>query len=178
MWAATAFCLALTATAMVRNCWWDSEDIPFLQQAIASGHGYEGTDEYEPLGCDRYSLPEHSPRVVFLDSEGNSYGRAARIVQWIPEKKEIHVAAGESATMAVKLIQYPAWKAEINGRPANIESRPETAQILLALAAGKSAVHLRFTRTPDRTAGAAISIAIAAALLCAAFAESLRGRLS
>ncbi|HYL67706.1 MAG TPA: hypothetical protein VEX69_00935, partial [Candidatus Limnocylindria bacterium] len=46
-----------TATAIVRDAWWDSEDIPVLTAAIRSGYGYEGTDEYAPVGCDRYTLP-------------------------------------------------------------------------------------------------------------------------
>jgi len=176
IWGATALCLTLTASAMVHNAWWDSEDIPVLRQGIASGHGYEGTDEYAPLGCDRDSLPEHSPRVSFSDTAADSHNRVTHVVQWSPEEKEIHVAAGRSATMAVKLIQYPAWKAEINGAPTKIEREPETAQMLIALPAGKAIAGLHFTRTPDRTAGAAISIAVVMALLCAAFAEQIRRR--
>jgi hypothetical protein len=177
IWAATAFCLAVVAGTLVHTCWWDSEDIPFLQQAIASGHGYEGTDEYAPLGCDRYSLPERSPRVAFPDNGGEGQIHAARITRWAPDEKEVQVAAGHPETMAVKLIQYPAWKAEINGQPANIEGRPETAQMFLALPAGKDIVRLRFTRTPDRTIGAAISIGAAIVLLFAALAEKFhRGK--
>lgn len=175
-WVAAALSLALTAAAMIHTCWWDSVDIPILRHAISSGRGYEGTDEYSPLGCDRYSLPEHSPRVTFSNAGANAQGHAVGITQWGPEEKEIQVTTARPATMAVKLIRYPAWKAEINGRPANIQSRQKTAQILLALPAGKNVVRLRFTRTPDRTAGGAISVAVAAALLCAAFAEKFRRR--
>ena len=45
---ALALVIAATATAIVRDAWWDSEDIPFLEAAIRTGHGYEGTDEYAP----------------------------------------------------------------------------------------------------------------------------------
>src|SRR4029077_19591983 len=31
-----------TATAIVRNAWWDSEDIPALVAAIHTGRGYDG----------------------------------------------------------------------------------------------------------------------------------------
>src|SRR6202030_3482258 len=54
---ALALGIAAAATAIVRDAWWDSEDIPVLQAAIGTGHGYEGTDEYTPLGCDPSDLP-------------------------------------------------------------------------------------------------------------------------
>src|SRR6266576_2276003 len=41
-----------TATFLVRSAWWDSEDIPVLQEAIAKDQGFEGTDEYDPAGDD------------------------------------------------------------------------------------------------------------------------------
>ncbi len=33
----------------------------FSRKGIQSGRGYEGTDEYQPLGCDRYELPGSDP---------------------------------------------------------------------------------------------------------------------
>ena len=48
------------ATAMIRNAWWDSEDVPGTAAAIQFGHGYEGTDEYTPANTDRYQLARKS----------------------------------------------------------------------------------------------------------------------
>ena len=42
---------------IAKDAWWDSADAPFLANAIHAGFGYEGTDEYQPLGSDRYELP-------------------------------------------------------------------------------------------------------------------------
>ena len=34
----------------MRDAWWDNGDIPFLLDGIHTDRGYEGTDEYQPLG--------------------------------------------------------------------------------------------------------------------------------
>ncbi len=61
----TALILVATigaATAMIRTAWWDPTDVPTMAEAISSGHGYEGTDEYMPIGGDRYQLARQSGR--------------------------------------------------------------------------------------------------------------------
>ncbi len=55
----------------MKDAWWDSEDIPVLIAAIHSQHGYEGTDEYQPLGCDRYQLPGQPPASADNDDSSN-----------------------------------------------------------------------------------------------------------
>jgi uncharacterized membrane protein YfhO len=69
--------------------------------------------------------------------------------------------------LALRLVNYPAWEARIDGQQAAIGSRPETAQMVLAIPAGAHKIDLSFRRTPDRTAGGAISIL--SALLLIAF---------
>src|SRR5258708_24684933 len=78
-----------TAIFLVRSAWWDSEDIPVLQEAIANDQGFEGTDEYDPAGGCRFNLPEKTPRALGLPVEGSGGGKP---------NAEIHierVAAGE-----------------------------------------------------------------------------------
>ena len=56
-----AIAIAGAATAIVRDAWWDSEDIPILAAAIRTGHGYEGTDEYAPLVATATIYPVRYP---------------------------------------------------------------------------------------------------------------------
>src|SRR5712664_1650452 len=76
---------AATGAFLVQQAWWDSEDIPALREAMTNDQGFEGTDEYDPLGDDRSNLPEKEPRVEILPG-GESGGIAPRaevhILRW------------------------------------------------------------------------------------------------
>ena len=68
-------------------------------------------------------------------------------------------------TLALKLLSYPAWQAQVDGREVHFEVQPVTARLLLPLPAGTHRVEIRFRRTWDRTAGDAISAISCIALL-------------
>ena len=162
LWLAVFLPLACEGTAIVRDTWWDTQDAPFLLAAIHSGKGYEGTDEYQPLGCDRTDLPEPGPRAV----AGSGVDRArVHIERWTAERKILSVDAVHATTLTLKLVNYPAWRAEVNGKSVALESKADTAQAMLPLPAGHSAVDVRFARTWDRSAGGILSLASAFALL-------------
>ena len=67
--------------------------------------------------------------------------------------------------LAPRLLVYPAWKVEVDGQEARYKAQPTTMQMVTPLPAGNHRVEIHFTRTWDRTTGAAISLATAAALL-------------
>jgi hypothetical protein len=194
-YAAVALVIAGTATVIIRDAWWDSADIPLLQAAIRTGHGYEGTEEYAPLGCDLYDLPgaivdPESPTVfqkssptplvqrfapdVRKDALG-SLGKAS-IDRWLPERKDIRVETPEPVTLALRLLNYPAWTVQIDGATVDPGSQPGIARMLVNVPAGQHRVEVNFRRTWDRTTGAAISGFSAILLLgCAAFTYRRRG---
>jgi hypothetical protein len=165
VWAAVAILLS----AMIATAWWDTQDIPDLKQAIASGHGYEGTDEYTPLGGDRTDLPADAPRASALNDDGDPIGAEEGVrlhVQgWEPEQKHIEVKSQVPLHLAPKLEYFPAWHVEVNGRAATAVAAEDTAQLLVPLAPGTYQVDIRFARTWDRTAGGVISALTAAGLL-------------
>src|SRR6202043_1175569 len=78
---------------------------------------------------------------------------------WTAEKKEMCITTREPAVLKLRLLDYPAWRVEVNEAVVVPEHTGETAQITVPLAAGSSHVVVRFIRTPDRTIGAVISIA-------------------
>lgn len=164
-----------TAIFLVQHTWWDDEDISTLRAGIASGEGFDGTDEYDPVGDDHYNLPAKAPRIQFLPpadaSEGQTAGAATTptifIERWTPERKILRVESGQSARLALRLLNYPAWQVDVNSSRVQPAAADDTGQMIIPIAPGKSRVTVRFTRTPDRTLGAVLSIlsAIAAAFL-------------
>jgi hypothetical protein len=156
--------LACTAAYMVRHTWWDSEDVPVLLQALQNDEGFEGVDEYDPLGDDHASLPEKSERVTIVSATpnagaGTEADAEVTVQRWTAEKKEMRITTREPSLLKLRLLDYPAWRVKVNDSIVVPEHTGETAQITVPLAAGSSHVLVRFIRTPDRSIGALISAA-------------------
>jgi hypothetical protein len=161
MIAAVLAILACTATYMVRHTWWDSEDVPVLLEALQNNEGFEGVDEYDPLGDDHSLLPEKLERVMVVptpEAEAELKSPTEITVQrWTAEKKEMRITTREPAVLKLRLLDYPAWRVEINEALVVPEQTGERDQITVPLATGSSRVLVRFIRTPDRTIGGLIS---------------------
>lgn len=163
--------VAGTATFLVRKAWWDSDDIPVLEDAIASGRGFDGTDEYDPISDDHTDLPGKAPRLQILPAKGDEPSvphAGIRILRWTAEAKELSVTSPHPVRLAIRLLDYPAWRIEINGRRVRPQSRETTAQMILPLTAGTNRIALTLVRTPDRTLGGWLS-AVSLLALVAAF---------
>ena len=155
--------LAITASAhyLVKHAWWDTEDMPTLEAAIRDGIGFEGTDEYDPAGDDHASLPQKQPRAILLATPDDAETRANRRVvveRWSAEHRSIHVVTRKSGRVALRLMNYPAWRVTVNGNRVSVQHRQATGQMIVAVPAGESELRIDFTRTPDRTLGGWISI--------------------
>jgi hypothetical protein len=166
-----------TATVLVQKTWWDSDDIPSLRQAIAKDQGFEGTDEYDPLGDDHTNLPEKSPRVQILpaDDSGASAPKAEiRIERWTAEERIVAVNAREPMRVALRLLDYPAWRVDVNSKAVTPQHAETDGEIILPLSPGTEHITARLVRTPDRTLGSAISLLSVLTLLALLNAGGLR----
>jgi len=146
---------------VAKHSWWDSDDMPSLQAAMNEGRGFEGTDEYDPVGDDRTDLPQKAPRATFLANPPNRDGhRNAKVVieRWAPEHRLVRVTAHEPGRLALRLLNYPAWRILLNGNPVQAQHPDGTRQMIIAVPSGESGVRIDFTRTFDRRLGGAISI--------------------
>jgi hypothetical protein len=150
-----------TASFLVHKAWWDSDDIPSLQDAIENDQGFEGTDEYDPVGDDHSNLPEKAPQVqiLLMEESGERAPEAEiHIERWTAEEKNLQVTSREPLRVALRLLDYPAWRVEVNGKTIRPEHAETTAQMVLPLPAGLQRIRVKFVRTTDRTLGLAISV--------------------
>jgi hypothetical protein len=159
-----------TAGFLVHKAWWDSEDIPVLQEAISSGQGFDGTDEYDPAKDDHTNLPVKAPPVQILPQEGAETlvpKATVRIIRWTAEEKDLSVISPQPLRLAVRLLDYPAWRVEVNGHQVMPESPDSTAQIILPLPAGAERIKISYIRTRDRDLGSLLSGVCTFALVAA-----------
>ena len=160
---AAVFALAGTASFLVHKAWWDSEDIPVLREAIASRQGFDGTDEYDPVGDDHTDLPVNAERVQILSTKGNEGSEArakVEIQKWTAEERILTVTSSEPVRVALRLLNYPAWSVEVvhegKASPGQLE---KSSGMIVSVPRGESLVRARFVRTWDLTAGSLISLA-------------------
>ena len=160
LWIAGTLAISgVTGAYLVRHTWWDPHDVPILQAALDEGKGFEGTDEYDPVGDDHYDLPEGAPRVRILGAGANDRQASAEfsIEKWSAEERMLRVHSREPVRLALRLLDYPAWRVEVNGRIVTPERAEQTVQLMVPVPAGNSQVRVVFTQTVDRTIGAAVS---------------------
>lgn len=135
--------------------WWDTTgDLREMQDNMASGAGYEGTDEYTPVGADPSSINKEARRVT-VDGPAHA---AIRVSQWNSELKIFTADMSVADNLALRLFNYPAWRVEVNGRQVQAGSREGTGQMLVPVEAGANRVQITFIRTWDRRWGGWISL--------------------
>jgi hypothetical protein len=183
--------LAVAGVLIARSTWWSTEDAGFVAGEIQNGHGYEGVDEYQPTGDDRTELPNATPDANELtnipatpDIEAFDSNRAKPIPlpsnvkvdmkEWNSEHKSFAIEAAYPISLAVRLVNYPGWAVNVDGKDVSAESAHGTAQMLVPLTAGSHIIQIDFRRTADRTAGDAISLFSAVGLAGFAFIERNR----
>ena len=162
VWALATFALiGGTGVVLVQRGWWDTQDIPALREAIASGSGFDGTDEYDPAGDDHTNLPTKSPEAIVMDTDsipGPNSRLTLRVERWRPEDKEVSVSSREGFFLGLRLLNYPAWRAEVNGVAVTPRGGDDYNQMIVPVPAGESRVRVRFVRTWDRTLGGVLSL--------------------
>ncbi|MGH9494565.1 MAG: 6-pyruvoyl-tetrahydropterin synthase-related protein, partial [Candidatus Sulfotelmatobacter sp.] len=175
--------ISAIAAMIVRDAYWDYQDVPAIAVAISSHRGYEGTDEYAPIGLTRLDLPgnpddterpagispDPAPRFEKIGSAPGVLVPAAgirlHVERWSAERKAFTEESATPVTLALRLVDYPSWEVQVDARRARIMALSSTCQILVPLAAGDHHVEIHFRRTWDRNLGDAISGLAAVMLL-------------
>jgi hypothetical protein len=162
----TMFAVLAFVGHRIQPPWWETEaDLAQMPINHQSGAGYEGTDEYVPVGGDPYEIKQDTPRVAFDNDSATSYQvQQVRIQSWNAESKLFTAEVNQPGQLAMRLFNYPAWRVEVNGRAVATATRDVTGQMLIPVQAGENHVQITFMRTWDRTTGAVISVVMALCL--------------
>ncbi|MGA9392920.1 MAG: 6-pyruvoyl-tetrahydropterin synthase-related protein [Candidatus Sulfotelmatobacter sp.] len=135
--------------------WWDTTgDLREMQDNMFTGVGYEGTDEYTPAGDDLSDLDKEARRVK-VDGPAHA---AIHVFDWGAERKDFTAEMSGADNLVLRLLNYPAWRVEVNGRQVRPGAREGTGQMLVPVEAGTNRVQITFVRTWDRTAGDCVSV--------------------
>jgi hypothetical protein len=145
----------LVAGYRIQGPWWDSsDDIEEMSDAVHSGTGYEGTDEYVPVGADAYELNKDLP--IVSDDDGAAV--PTKMLAWGPTEKHLIVNTAEPQDLTLRLFSYPAWGVVVNGKSVETEKTDNTKLMVIPVAAGESDIRIYFRRTTDRLVGKATSL--------------------
>ncbi len=160
--AGVALVLVGGATFFVHSTWWDTDDVTTLQAGVVAGSGFDGVDEYDPKGDDHYNLPAKAAQVQVLAADPDAVsatpsGATILVQRWTAAEKRLHVTALAPVRVGLRLLNYPAWRVEVNGALVTPENNGDTAQMVVALPAGASEISVVFGRTWDRTVGGIVS---------------------
>jgi hypothetical protein len=152
----------IMAWRYVQAPWWDTAaDLREMQDNVVTGTGYEGTDEYTPIGAEPSAIDKDARKVTVA---GPAHA-AINVLHWDAESKIFTVQMSAPDQVALRLFRYPAWHVEVNGQAVETSLRQSTGQMLVPVSAGMNRVEIRFMRSWDRTAGAWISLVTAAGLI-------------
>jgi hypothetical protein len=155
---AVALLVIALAWARIQAPWWDNRsDLKEMQDNMVDQIGYEGTDEYTPVGADPSAIDKDAWKVRV---DGTARG-AVHVYKWDAESKYFNAEISAPGQLALKLFEYPAWRVEVNGRVVQSTARDSTGQMLVPVEAGMNRIQITFTRTWDRTLGGWISIVTA-----------------
>jgi hypothetical protein len=153
-----ALAIAGSGRYLIKHAWWDirkTEDMLALKAAIADGSGFRGADEYDPVGDDHTALPLKQPRARFLPNAAPD--SEIFVDEWTAERRSLRAITPRQARLAVRLLDYPAWRITVNGHAVAAQHIDGSMQMIVPVAAGESRIEIRFTRTADRVIGGVIS---------------------
>ncbi len=179
-----AFCLifliaagavTVCATLIIQDAWWDGKDAAYIAREIQAAHGFDGMDEYTPLGSTHWDLPgapqtddkdapipPETPRVEEEDPDSGDVVPAKDAIVtyplWSAEHRSLNVDAKRDISIDLRLLNYPAWVVRVDGARVQPGYEPDTGQMVLPLAAGNHRIDIIFRRTWDRTLGGVVSL--------------------
>ncbi|UWZ83896.1 6-pyruvoyl-tetrahydropterin synthase-related protein [Occallatibacter riparius] len=151
--------------------------IPGMLQDYHNGDGFQGTDEYEPVGAENGLVAENLPAACLVADANAALGKTSADnpqPSWAAEQKSCvavvpdpesadakHWRAEGSVPSAgylvLRLRRYPAWNVTVNGaRVADLGTRDDGLMVV-PVSPGSVKVQAEWRATPDMWKGRLIS---------------------
>jgi hypothetical protein len=172
----------------------DDEDNIAAQRTTFHSNGFEGTDEYTSLNADngdiQQGLPQvrvlHSPDADVADSSvaenpqwtpdvKDTVHAQIEITRWQTEHREVVVTTSSPAYAVFQLMDYPAWRVEVNGKPVSPRLHRDDGLLTIPLNTGGSAITIDYSTTRDVELGRALTL-LALCILTILFLQTKRRR--
>jgi hypothetical protein len=170
---AVSILVIVVAWQHVQAPWWDNAaDLREMQDNMATGAGYEGVEEYTPIGADPAAIDKDA-RNVTVDGPAHA---DIHLYRWEAESRIFTAEMSAADQLKLRLLQYPAWRVEVNGRVVETAAREGTGQMLVPVGAGMNRVEIRLVRTWDRSLGGWISLLAAIVMIAWTLVASARRR--
>ncbi len=161
-----------------------------------NGVGFEGMFEYEPPGSDETEIATGMPAACLVSDPTIEFGKEdpnATNPYWRPdqhtceatfaftggarmnpEHRALHAAASQPGYLVLRLLSYPAWRIQLNGRAVTSLPRRDDGLIVVPVPQGRIDLTIDWTTTPDVIAGRSISAATLLAFTALCFFERRR----
>ena len=179
IWTCTVLFLVVSvATGFVfhQRCEYD-DSVPGMMETYRHGSGFEGTDEYAPPGADDAMVATGLPDACFTSApslqlgygeEGTTpqyrEGTCDATFSWLAgkfnaEHLRMTATTPHAGYVILKLHTYPAWKINVNGRPAQVLAHREDGLTALLVPQGVLQITVDWSTTSDVIVGRWLSIA-------------------
>ena len=106
---------------MVRHTWWDTEDIPVLLEAIRTMKDLKAWMNMIPWETTIRLAGKISAHEILARGARHrpcASGARIHVEHWSAEKKEMRVTSREPSRLALRLLNYPAWRVEVTITPS------------------------------------------------------------
>ena len=163
--------------------------VPGMLDSYRAGHGFPGTDEYEPIGSDLSLIPTGLPAACLVSDPNTALGKAAESPDLPPAwdtaqgsckatytwastpglapHRHLRIAAtvDHPGTLVLRLLSFPAWQIKVNGRaPASLPHRDD-GLIAVPVPQGPVEVTADWRATTDLLTGRWLSVLFALLLV-------------
>ena len=192
MLALSALMSSIAAFVFWQPC--DEEDNIAAQRSTFRDSGFEGTDEYTAVNSDNGDIQQDLPQVRILKTADADQADSSKeenpewqpdtadnvaaqlnIRRWKSETKEVQINLNQPAFAVFRLMDYPAWQVDVNGKPIPARPHRDDGLLTIPLDPGYSSITIRYAATRDVDLGRALSL-LALCIAVAIFAQTKRRR--